>query len=197
MGEVVGRMGGLLVLEEVDWCTCASVSPRSKDAGTQSRTRCWCPTYICTVCLPMGARSRKSREMGLIHITTTRTGARKLRWSRTLWRSRQRPPCSLVPPAPSLHPSAGRDRSSPTPSPPSPTTQPPRRPAATESGGFPAPRDASADPLASFPTRRFHPTGSGACRPPSGERQGVSGPGAAPGRSGRRPGRSTGPPAPA
>lgn len=99
VGEVaaVGRMGwgGLLVLEEVDWCTCASVSPWSKDAGTQS------DTYICTVCLPMGAWSRNSREMGLIHITTTRTGARKLTWSRTLQRSRhETPPYSLEPPVP-------------------------------------------------------------------------------------------------
>lgn len=50
-----------------------------------------CPAYSCTVCLPMGAWSRKSLEMGLIHITTTMTGARKLVWSRTLWQNQQRP----------------------------------------------------------------------------------------------------------
>lgn len=150
MGEVVavGRMG-LLVLEEVGWCACALVSPQSKDVGVQCRTHCPCPTYICTVCLPMGAWSRKSRAMGLIHITTTRTGARKLTWSRTLRMSCQSP---LQPAAPrSLHPSTGRDWSSPLSPPPSLATKPPRRPAAAEPGGSPAPETPAPPPLPPSP----------------------------------------------
>lgn len=94
------------------------------------------------------------------------------------------PSCSLVPPARRSLPSL-------------PPTTRPHHPAATEPGAVLDPTMPAPTPLASFPTRRFHPTGSGACQPPSGEHQGASGPGAAPGRSGRHPGRSTGPPAPA
>lgn len=150
-----GEDEGLLVLEKVDWCARASVSPWSQGCrGTEL------DTYICTVCLPMGAWSRKSREMGLIHITTTRTGARKLTWSRTLRRSRQTPP--VQPGAPcSLHPSAGRDPSSPTPPPPSPTTKPPRRPAATEPGWVPAPEMPAPTPSPPSPPADFTQLGQG------------------------------------
>lgn len=148
------------------------------------------PTYSCTVCLPMGAWRRKSREMGLIHITSTRTGARKLRWSRTLRRSCQRPPQSSGAPH-SLHPPPWAGTA------PHPRPLHPLPPPNLFAIGAQTPQSAITHPIAPFPTHRCHPTGSGACRPPSAERRGASGPGAAPGRSGRRPGRSTGPPAPA
>lgn len=41
-------------------------------------------THSWTVCFPMGACSRKSREMGLTHRMSTISGARKLACSRIL-----------------------------------------------------------------------------------------------------------------
>lgn len=68
----------------------------------------------------MGACSRKSREMGLIHITTTSTGARKLTWSRTLRRRHQaQPRPRLLPlPAPLTLCHHSRTRGVPAPMPP-------------------------------------------------------------------------------